>query len=480
MRRLLCLALLALPCVGQTSNTAARNPRYLNANVSAGTSVPESCTSNQIFIKTDADSGSNLYACVSGSFVAQAGGGEGTGDVTAASNIGKGQVAVGSDGAKAIEPSTLDGIAMLTKGVMAAATAANLAGLFSGSGPYLCTNGTQCAGDGTGTDDQTATEVALTPVGDVAAETVQAAIEELDTEKSASGHTHSYLPLAGGTMTGAIDLATYSISSGSNPADAGVYRMSNNENLCWEAATPGTDLCLYVGTDNEFHLSAPLNIGGTGGPILLTEAAVTEPAAAGTARLGIETDHLIHVFANGQADKTVAFTDSNITGTAADLAAGAIDWGGRTSFEIPNGASPTVDAAGEVAVDTTTDQFQFYGGAKRALPSIQSSSLVIAAPADTDDLFIMKAPYAMTILTINGIVGAATNVVGQLQECSATGTDCADLDSDITFDTDGAADDGTLTDSAIASGAWIKFKTTSVSGTPGHLAVTFTFRAVAD
>ena len=31
---------------------------------------------------------------------------------------------------------------------------------------------------------------------------------------------------------------------------------------------------------------------------------------------------------------------------------GAIDAGGATSFELPNGASPTVDAAGEIALDT--------------------------------------------------------------------------------------------------------------------------------
>lgn len=35
---------------------------------------------------------------------------------------------------------------------------------------------------------------------------------------------------------------------------------------------------------------------------------------------------------------------------------GAVDWGGITSFEIPNGTAPVVDAVGEIALDTTANQ----------------------------------------------------------------------------------------------------------------------------
>jgi hypothetical protein len=151
-----------------------------------------------------------------------------------------------------------------------------------------------------------------------------------------------------------------------------------------------------------------------------------------------------------------------------------------SSLALPQGTGPTVDAAGEIAVDTTTDQLQFYGGAKRALPSIMSSTVVIAAPATTDDINIMKAPYGMTIVGIDAIIQGGTNVVGQLQECNSSGASCADLDSDITVTTSGAADDGSLTDSAIASGGWLRWKTTSVSGTVDFLTVTFRYRVVAD
>jgi hypothetical protein len=150
------------------------------------------------------------------------------------------------------------------------------------------------------------------------------------------------------------------------------------------------------------------------------------------------------------------------------------------SLAAPQGSAPTVDAAGEIAVDTSSDQFKFYGAAARALPSIQYASFVIAAPATTDDINLMKAPYGMTILGIDAIVQGTTSATGQLQECASDGTSCADLDSDIVADADGAADDGTLTDSAIASGAWIRWKTTSVSGTPTFLTVTVRYRVVPD
>jgi hypothetical protein len=150
------------------------------------------------------------------------------------------------------------------------------------------------------------------------------------------------------------------------------------------------------------------------------------------------------------------------------------------SVQIPNGASPTVDAAGEVAIDTTSGQLQVHDGAKKAIPTLMERSFVIAAPADTDDINLMKAPWGMTIVAINGIVQGTTSVTGQLQECSSTGASCADLDSDIVADADGQADDGTLTDPTIAAGNWIRWKTTSVSGTPTFLTVTFTFRVVAD
>ena len=57
---------------------------------------------------------------------------------------------------------------------------------------------------------------------------------------------------------------------------------------------------------------------------------------------------------------------------------GIWDLGGATSFEIPNGTAPTVDAAGEIAVDTTSDQFIYYGTAKRVVTGFQYPAFTYA------------------------------------------------------------------------------------------------------
>lgn len=77
-----------------------------------------------------------------------------------------------------------------------------------------------------------------------------------------------------------------------------------------------------------------------------------------------------------QGTSNVAFADGSLVEqrvTAGDLdnfvqmaETGAIDFGGATSLEIPNGAAPTVNAAGEIAVDTTitdyTGMIKYYDG----------------------------------------------------------------------------------------------------------------------
>jgi hypothetical protein len=248
--------------------------------------------------------------------------------------------------------------------------------------------------------------------------------------------------------------------------------------------------------------TAPWNLTGLTDDVLPTAPATANEFTAAVGR----TSGLWTWIINGGSTQYAALGDSSGAATAAPSEAyDATGWNGDTappqkdavrdkietlapladpvftgSVQLPNGTGPTVDATGEVAVDTTTDQLQFYGAAKRALPSIQSMSIVIPAPATTDDINIMKAPYGMTIVGIDAIVQGTTSATGQLQECDSTGASCADLDSDIVADADGAADDGSLTDSTIASGAWIRWKTTSVSGTPTFLTVTVRYRVVAD
>jgi hypothetical protein len=71
------------------------------------------------------------------------------------------------------------------------------------------------------------------------------------------------------------------------------------------------------------------------------------------------------------------------------------------SIAIPNGTAPTVDAAGEIAVDTTTDQFVYFGGAKRVLAYKEPLCITVEnlAAAD-DDYAFFSWPYAVTITSL--------------------------------------------------------------------------------
>ncbi len=78
------------------------------------------------------------------------------------------------------------------------------------------------------------------------------------------------------------------------------------------------------------------------------------------------------------------------------------DFGGATSFEIVNGASPTVDTTGEIAIDTTADQLQFYGAStKRILSGVKTKCIVIEDLAAADDNMSFGAlPEAATIKSV--------------------------------------------------------------------------------
>jgi hypothetical protein len=315
-----------------------------------------------------------------------------------------------------------------------------------------------------------------------------------------SGQTSNYLGkiLLNGITSGTLTInpadaaGTWTWTLPANDGDSGQYLQTNGSGVTSWATVSGTGNMVNTGTptataipkysDTSGTAIAPsgvlidasdnltgvtsITIDGTGASNITAISAPAGTPAAGTADFYVDST-------------TKRLATKNDAGLAVNYAPSA-DPVFTSSVNVPNGTGPTVDAAGEVAVDTTTDQFQFYGGAKRALPSIKHMSFVMPAPVAGDDFLLMKAPYGMTILTIKGVLAGSTNVVGQLQECDSSGASCADLDSDITFNGGEDADDGTLTDSTITSGNWIAWKTTSVSATPTFLTVTVTYRVIPD
>lgn len=93
--------------------------------------------------------------------------------------------------------------------------------------------------------------------------------------------------------------------------------------------------------------------------------------------------------------------DSTPTIDAATLT-GAIDAGGATSLEIPNSADPSLDAAGEVALDTTiadyTPLLAYYSGTEKmyvvGMPQTNlstSDGFVVAYNATNDEFEMVEA-----------------------------------------------------------------------------------------
>ena len=101
-----------------------------------------------------------------------------------------------------------------------------------------------------------------------------------------------------------------------------------------------------------------------------------------------------------------AITDGNFLSDAGDTGTGVYDFGSTTSFEITNAAAPTVDAPGEIAIDTTIAEFsngviKFFGSAEEfggvAMPIAQFTS-----PTDGHIVSYNAANDEFELVTPNG------------------------------------------------------------------------------
>lgn len=155
---------------------------------------------------------------------------------------------------------------------------------------------------------------------------------------------------------------------------------------------------------------------------------------------------------------------------------GVVDMGGATSVEIKNGTNDTVDADGEITVDTTAGQLVYDGGSiAPVLDRRREKTFTLESPADADNFLIGKLPYNITILSVNCIVDPADtseSVVIDVQERDSTGDNPATFDATITCDNDGAADDGSLTNGVFDDGDWWSIDIGTVTGTVTQVSVT--------
>lgn len=167
------------------------------------------------------------------------------------------------------------------------------------------------------------------------------------------------------------------------------------------SAAGASSLDFHEDTDNgsnKVTLKAPASVASdktitfpdeTG--TILTSASGQPLDATLTALAAYSTNGIVtQTAADTFAGRTITGTSNEVTVTNGDGVSGnptlslpaTIDLGGKTSFEVPNSAVPTVDADGEIAVDTTVTDFshgilKYFGGEEMgvvAMPIAQFTS----------------------------------------------------------------------------------------------------------
>lgn len=155
--------------------------------------------------------------------------------------------------------------------------------------------------------------------------------------------------------------------------------------------------------------------------------------------------------------KTIASTSAGFLLDTGDTGTGVYDFGGATSFEIPNAASPTVDASGEIAVDGTSGQLIYYNGAKKVLVQDRFPVFGVSTTTTwtaTTTQFLGPAGLAQTWNTVRcetdaGFIGVSiydgTNRMNYFEASSTIGTITLSTNNTFTAGESRRVDFGTTT-----------------------------------
>ena len=238
-----------------------------------------------------------------------------------------------------------------------------------------------------------------------------------------------------------IDLAALATALASNPTDCGANTFAQSivasGNLTCAAVDLGTaDVTGTLDTSDHLNLTA-------GDHITLTAD-----------DLDVDDDFILN------------------TG---DVGTGVYDFGGATSFEIPNGTAPVVDTQGEIAVDTTDEQLLYYGtDTLMVLTPYLVPGLTIESPADADNILLPKLRDTITIVEVHCLVDPADtgeSVVIDIQERDSSGDSPTSFDTTITCTNTGASDDGAISNATFDAGDWWSVDIGTVTGTVGQLVI---------
>lgn len=148
----------------------------------------------------------------------------------------------------------------------------------------------------------------------------------------------------------------------------------------------------------------------------------------------------------------------------------------NTVATLPAGSGPTVDAAGETAIDTTSDQFVFYGGAKRVIPYWGEKCFTMASSTWASvktNIPLWHPAKAITITDVYCETEGGTSVAITFSD----GTNALEA---ITCDDDGAADDGSIANGTFTANEKFEVDLGTVTGAVDYLNACITYSITAD
>ena len=231
----------------------------------------------------------------------------------------------------------------------------------------------------------------------------------------------------------------------------------------WSATTIAVD---KGGTGQTTYTNGQLLIGNTTGNTL-AKATLTQGTGMS--------------ITNGTGTITLAVADNYLLNTG-DVGTGVYDFGGATSFEVPNGAGgTTVDATGELTIDSTSGTLNFYDGtAERTLTPFLSKSIMVESPTATEDLSFFFTKDAITISEMRAVlVGSATpSVTWTIRhgtDRSAAGAEVV-TGGTVTTSTTTGSDVTTFNDATVVADSHVWLETTAQSGTVNSIIITVVYR----
>ena len=395
--------------------------------------------------------------------------------------------------------------------------------LISGSGDYIKYDGTR--GDPTGSVDLSAylsktNTTAFTPTADYHPATKKYVDDSIT---AGGGYTDEQAQDAAGAMfsgnTETGITVTYNDTTGK--VDFVVATQSDvNFTSTLNAKLAG------IATGAEVNVNADWNV-SSGDAQILNKPTLGTAAAL---NVGTSANNIVQLNASGQLPFTIdldSLTATNLTGNSKYYGTNAL--GVRGVYDLPSGGgtpttitvADTTDTTAFIAIfDSATGDLgpktdggltynastgmltatgftgPLTGTASGNLTASNTSTLTnktidtaatgnaitvplngvldgaITDPADADDMIYVKAPNALTITDIHCLAEGGGTITITLQECTTAGASCANIEGAITCDADGAEDDGTLTDGAIAAGAWLKVLYSAPTGTVNAVAWT--------